>query len=348
MSLLFPPLRNCAALCLAAVVLFLASPASAEDPGNLTVITASQGVNRIFAGGVPRSVADLKAMEAQQQQIVRRTTPCIVAVQVGQAQGSGVIISADGYVLTAAHVAAKPDHDVKFMLADGRLVKGKTLGMYMNVDAGLAKIDRYTSAGEPVAWPFVKMGDSQTVIGGQWVLAMGHPGGFEEGRPPVVRLGRVLENRRNMIKTDCKLVGGDSGGPLFDMHGHVIGVHSRIGNSLFNNIHVPIQAYRDNWDKLVKGDQWGYLPGSKPFIGVKGNRKAALAIITHVYPGAPAELAGIKVGDVITRFDEEVVGDFYSLRRMVDTKHPGDFVNVEVKRDAEVHRLRLKIGNLGV
>ena len=342
------PLMPISASLALALVLPCLSPVHAQDISDLKIVTASQGVDRIFAGGVPRSITDLKAMESRQQQIVKQTTPCVVAVQVGQAQGSGVIISADGYVLTAAHVAAEPDLDVKFMLADGRLVKGKTLGMYMNVDAGLAKIDRYTSGGKAVTWPHVEMGNSQTVIGGQWVLAMGHPGGFEPGRPPVVRLGRVLENHRNLIKTDCKLVGGDSGGPLFDMQGRVIGVHSRIGNSLFNNIHVPIQAYRDNWDKLVKGDQWGYLPGSKPFIGVKGSRKSNEAVITHVYPGAPAERAGIRVGDVVTKFDDEPVDDFYSLRRLVDAKHPGDFVNVQVKRGMEVVQLRLKIGNLGV
>ena len=342
--------RHAARLALSLLPIAFAAFSVAAEPNvqKPTIVTASQGVERIFAGGVPRSVADLKAMEKRQQSIVKQTTPCIVAVQVGQAQGSGVIISADGYVLTAAHVAAEPDRDVNFVLADGRLVKGRTLGMYMNLDAGLAKIDPYTSQGKTVSWPHAKMGDSREVTGGQWVVAMGHPGGFQEGRSPVVRLGRVLENRSNLIKTDCKLVGGDSGGPLFDMQGRVIGIHSRIGNSLFNNIHVPVQAYRDYWDKLVRGDQWGYLPGSKPYIGVKGDREAKKAMITHVYPDGPAAKAGMQVGDVVMSFDGQSVGDFYSLRRLVDDKRPGDFVNIQLQRAGKIVQLRLEIGNLGI
>src|SRR5205807_1727365 len=91
---------------------------------------------------------------------------------------------------------------------------------------------------------------------GQWVITVGHPGGFRPDRSPPVRLGRVIESTKSLVRTDCTIVGGDSGGPLFDMTGKVVGIHSRIGAPLSANIHVPVDTYRDTWDRLVKGEVW--------------------------------------------------------------------------------------------
>ena len=88
-----------------------------------------------------------------------------------------------------------------------------------------------------------------------WCIAIGHPGGYKLGRTPVVRVGRILDVGKAMIQTDCTLVGGDSGGPLFDMFGRVIGINSRIGPNINYNIHVPVDTYHDTWDKLVV---WGW------------------------------------------------------------------------------------------
>src|ERR1700758_5044418 len=117
------------------------------------------------------------------------------------------------------------------------------------------------------------MGKSTSLTKGQWVVSIGHPGGFRPNRTPVVRLGRVLEANANLIVTDCTLVGGDSGGPLFDLDGKVIGIHSRISSGLAFNFHVPVDTYRTTWDRLVKGDVWG---GGRtgPYIGVVLNPDA--------------------------------------------------------------------------
>src|ERR1700758_5501580 len=101
------------------------------------------------------------------------------------------------------------------------------------------------------------MGKSTSLTKGQWVVSIGHPGGFRPNRTPVVRLGRVLEANANLIQTDCTLVGGDSGGPLFDMDGKVIGIHSRIGPAITANLHVPVNTYRDTWDDLANGETLG-------------------------------------------------------------------------------------------
>ena len=220
-------------------------------------------VSAIFAGGVPASTADLQAMQNQIQRVTKRIIPSTVAVQVGPAHGSGVIISPRGFVLTAAHVAGESGREANLVLHDGRSVKGKTLGIYRTLDAGLIQIMEDPPDGG--AWPFAAMGSSDDVTPGQWCLATGHPGGFEAGREPVLRVGRILSiDPDAAITTDCTLIGGDSGGPLFDTQGRVIGVHSRIGGPLHVNLHVPINAYRQQWSRLSAGEMWGHLPGMRP------------------------------------------------------------------------------------
>jgi S1-C subfamily serine protease len=154
----------------------------------------------------------------------------------------------------------------------------------------------------------------------------------------------VLRIEDDGITTDCTLVGGDSGGPLFDMNGRIIGIHSRIGNSLAANVHVPVSTYRDHWDRLVKGEAWGSQSDIGPFIGVVGASDATDARIAHVNPGSPAEAAGIKPGDVITRFNGNPLSDFASLSRAVRQHEPGDRVKVEVRRDGRTLQLDLVVG----
>src|SRR5262249_36407529 len=145
---------------------------------------------------------------------------------------------------------------------DGKRVKGKTLGQNVGIDSGMIKIV------EEGTYPFVDMGTSGDLKKGQWVISCGHPGGYKQGRTPVVRLGRVLDSTNMIIRTDCTLVGGDSGGPLFDMNGKVIGIHSRIGPTLQSNIHVPVDTYRETMDRLVAGESWGGAPG-RPYLGLR-------------------------------------------------------------------------------
>src|SRR5262245_14623932 len=190
---------------------------------------AAASRQKLFAGGTRAGVADLKAMQAHVQKLTEQLKKCTVGVTVGAAQGSGVIVSKDGYVLTAAHVAGAPNSRVEFTLADGKTVKGKSLGLFRTLDAGLRKIT------DPGDYPFAEMGSSEELKEGQWCLALGHPGGYQEDRGIVLRVGRVLLNAKDAITTDCTLVGGDSGGPLFDMDGHVIGINSRIAELLTSN-----------------------------------------------------------------------------------------------------------------
>lgn len=199
---------------------------------------------------VPQDAQQLRQIQDHVRQLIEQLRPMVVAVRVGNSQGSGVIITEDGYVLTAGHVIAEPRQTCQIILADGKRVRGETLGRYQDADAGLIKI----TEGGP--WPHAEMGISRELAEGSWVLALGHPLGYIEGRPPVARLGRVLRNRDTFIRTDCPLVGGDSGGPLLDLTGKVVGIHSRISGPTSMNYHVPVDVYRNVWDRLANAEVW--------------------------------------------------------------------------------------------
>lgn len=319
-----------------------AAPATATE----TAPSAESRLQLIFNGQVPENLADLRAMERHMQLLSERVLSATVGVQVGSAQGSGVIVSSDGYVLTAAHVIGKSGLRAQIYLPDGRRVGARTLGTYRTMDAGLLKIE--PSPNDPAAeWPHVSMGNSTGTALGQWCLAMGHPGGIQNGRQPSLRLGRVLSfNPNNALSTDCTLIGGDSGGPLFDMQGRVIGIHSRIGGQLTANLHVPINTFRESWDRLVRGDNWGYTPGNRPFIGVQGEADNAVARLKRVFPKSPAERAGLQVDDVIESFDGKPVRDFASLQGYVEEQQPGANINLEVQRGNERITLKIVIGRV--
>ncbi|MCI0361892.1 MAG: S1C family serine protease [Planctomycetaceae bacterium] len=318
----------------------LAAPSVAADNATATPADAAKdSLNRLLAGATPMGVADLKAMQAHVRSLTDQLMKCTVGVEVGRAQGSGVIISKDGYVLTAAHVAGRPNKDVIFYLADGTKREGKTLGLNRTLDAGLMKI---TDAAD---LPFAEMGLSKNVNEGQWCLAMGHPGGYQSDRKPVLRLGRVLAiTGSESITTDCTLVGGDSGGPLFDMQGKVIGINSRIATGLTANMHVPVGTFQETWERLKKAEEWGHYPGQTPWLGVVGEEGTTEARLAKVNPDSPAEKGGLKPGDIITKFDGVTITDFASLSAEVQKCQPGAKMGVEVKRGDETIALTIRIG----
>ena len=306
---------------------------------------ASDGLGAVFSGSAPVHPSDLKPMQAHLQALSEKVLATTVAVQVGAAQGSGVVVSADGFVLTAAHVVGKPGRRATVVLRDGRRVAAETRGLFRGMDAGLVKITADPSTVDLEQWPFAPMGESGDLKPGQWCLATGYPGGFQAGGAPAVRLGRILSlNADSAIMTDCTLIGGDSGGPLFDMQGRVIGIHSRIGGPLTLNLHVPIQTYRNAWERLAAGEAWGHVPGETPFIGVEGDPEADVAKVVQVFPDAPADKAGVRPGDVITRFAGKEVKSFQALKSYVESEEPGTRVTIEVLRDKARLTLELVVG----
>jgi len=294
----------------------------------------------------PTTVEDLKALEARVAEITRKVLPAVVGVQAGSGQGSGVIVGTDGYVLTAGHVSGAPGRDISLILSDGKRVRAKSLGVNKKIDSGLIKINDGGAK-----YPHVKIGKSGSLKKGQWVLALGHPGGYQRSRPPVLRLGRVLmvNGSDNFVMTDCTLVGGDSGGPLFDLDGNVVAIHSRIGPSTLNNLHTPADTYVETWDRLAQGDSWGetlaFLTPRGPFLGISGEAQGDEpgALIASVTPGGPAQRAGVRAGDLIVGFEGKPVASLDELAKAISRKSVGDEVAIELMRDGKKVSLTTKL-----
>ncbi len=293
---------------------------------------------------IPESIQDLRDLQARVKAVIKKVTPATVGLRVGGASGSGVIINKEGLILTAGHVAGRNGVPVTIIMPDGKRVKGVTLGADRGIDSGMVKI---TDKGD---YPFAELGEISKLKRGQWCLAIGHPGGYKKGRDPVVRLGRIQDIRSSYIRTDCALVGGDSGGPLFDLDGKVIGIHSRIGLTMSQNMHVPIDTYQKNRDRLVKGEVWGGRFGlnmrrsTTPFLGVKGDLDAKSCRIAEVLPRTPAARAGLKDGDIILEFGGKKMKRYEDLRPAIRAKKVGDKVKLLVKRGKETLNLELVLG----
>ncbi len=285
--------------------------------------------------GAPESAEDLAAIQNAIEEVVKKDLPATVGVDINGVEGSGVIVTEDGYVLTAGHVSGMPGRDAYVILPDGKRVKAITLGANESVDSGMMKIS------EPGPWPHAEMGRSATLKPGEWCVALGHPGGFQRNRPPPVRAGRLILVRSDTLWTDCPLTAGDSGGPLFDSQGRVIGIHSRISDSLIANYHVPIDNYRESWERLAKGETWGGdPPRGGPMLGISGESHEKGCQVLNVFAGSAAAKAGLRVDDIITELSGENVTGIEGLQSLVAKHKVGEEVTLTVLRDGR--RLQLK------
>jgi serine protease Do len=301
------------------------APARRRDlPAALTKIT-------------PSSIADLRTIEEHVKALVARVSPAVVAVEVGDGSGSGVIISTNGLVLTAGHVCGRPNREVRFTFPDGRTVRGKSLGEDLDSDTGLMRI---TTRG---TWPCVPLGDLEQARDGDWVLALGHPGGFDLRRSLVVRLGRLIRVGPSVVQTDCTISPGDSGGPLIDMHGRVIAIHSFISDSTAANYHVPISTFYDTWTALASGADDGDAP-SRPtaYVGAKGTNDAAGCRLMAVEQNSPAAKAGLKVGDLVLKVDGRDIKVSAAFQRWIAEAEPGETLDLEIKRGDQLLSVRVK------
>jgi serine protease Do len=326
---------------LAALFLLLASllaPLTAQESQSAAKDDPLQAV---LSKPAMENLDDLRILEKQTRYVVDKVMPCVVGIQIGFAMGSGVIVTEDGYVLTAAHVSGQADRNAVVIMPDGKRLKAKTLGTDLNVDGGLIKI---TDEGK---FPYVEMGKSSELKRGQWCLALGHEKGVQPGRSPPVRLGRILRTNTKSLCTDCTLVSGDSGGPLFDLYGNVIGIHSNIGPFLTVNNSVAVDNYRDNWDRLVKGESWGGFLASAPnggYLGMSLSRQSEECLVSEVSADSPAAKAGIKVGDVVVKFDNQKIAKADEFLALIARKKPGDEAPITIRRSQETLDFRITIG----
>ncbi|MDE0936967.1 MAG: S1C family serine protease [Mariniblastus sp.] len=279
------------------------------------------------------SIRSLKIVGERVIQVVDQNREACVALIDGYGSGSGVIVSSDGLVLTAGHVIEKANlGSFMIILSSGRRVKAKPLGHNLNNDLGMAQIL------EPGPWPHAKINRKNDIKSGDWVVSLGHSGGWELGRDAPVRTGRFLKKENSQLVTDAVLIGGDSGGPLFNLEGEVVGIHSSIGDSVSENRHIPIEFFIKDWDRLNRGEKWGALANlgennqRRPLIGVTVDLSEDRCLVKSVYRGSPADAAGIKPGDVITEFGDTRITSGQQLIDVVRRKSVGTTYPLVVQR----------------
>jgi serine protease Do len=318
----------------------------------MAIVTAALVYNTTQCCGVADERLDLQRLREIQnsiQGVVFKNMGSCVAVSDGVGFGSGVIVSADGLVLTAGHVITGPG-PFEVILPTGRTVKAKSLGKNLNADIGMVQIT------EPGPWPHVEIAELQPAkirdpLLGNWVVSLGHSGGFELGRVPPVRTGRILSRRHHQIVTDAVLIGGDSGGPLFDLDGKLIAIHSSIGDSIAENRHVTVDIFRRDWDRLLKGESWGKLPelnepGEKRRegkIGVIVDRTADRAVVKSVNDESPAGETGIRAGDIIVSFNRIKIKNGDHLIETIKKYNAGQVFPIEIERNGKTIKFEIQL-----
>jgi len=267
-----------------------------------------------------------------------------------KSQGSGFIISADGYILTNAHVVDGAD-EVTVRLTDKRDFKAKVIGTDRRTDVALIKINA-------TGLPKVVIGNPAQLKVGEWVAAIGSPFGFENSVTAgiVSAKGRSLpqEDYVPFIQTDAAINPGNSGGPLFNLRGEVVGINSQIysrtGGYMGLAFAIPIDVAMDIADQLrVHGKiSRGWLgvmiqEVTKELAESFGLKKPEGALIAGVEKGGPADKGGLEPSDVVLKFDGKTVGNASELPLLVGATKPGKTVAVQVWRKGASKELSLTV-----
>lgn len=293
----------------------------------------------------PDSRHDLEVIEKHLIEALPASRQATVCIELGEGSGSGVVVSKDGLILSAAHVTGGVGREFTVIFEDGKKVKAESLGLVANSDCAMARIT------EEGTYPFVEVDRGDTTKLGDWVYALGHSGGFDKERGVVVRLGRVVQVKNDTVQSDCSLIGGDSGGPLFDLNGKLVAIHSRVDGSVQVNLHVPMREFVKNWEGLENGEFIGEGPFAKKpekgkgFLGIgTESRKEGGLTIEKVGRESPAEKAGLKSGDILLKLDGIELSSKDQLSDLLKEKAPDDRVALELLRDDGPEILTLRLG----
>jgi serine protease Do len=273
--------------------------------------------------------------------------------QAPRGAGSGFIITPDGYILTNAHVVADAQ-DVTVRLTDRREFQAKVIGADSRTDVAVVKIDAANL-------PTTRIGDPSRLQTGEWVLAIGSPFGLENS----ATAGIVSATSRSVggdsslpfIQTDVAVNPGNSGGPLFNMQGEVVGINSMIfsssGGYMGLSFAIPIDVATDVRDQLIKT---GRVAHGR--IGVRvqdvtarlaeafGLDRPRGALVSAVEEGGAAEKAGIRAGDVILRVSERDIERSGELAAVVTRLRPGAEAKLLVWRDKQQHEFTVRVGEI--
>jgi serine protease Do len=326
-----------------------------DEQGNAVVnISTTQAVRR--SGAVPQvpGIEDEEVLE-----FFRRFIPRQQPGQPGPRQpearslGSGFIVSADGYILTNAHVVEGAD-EINVRFTDKREFKAKVIGADRRTDIAVIKVDA-------TGLPAVRFGDPTKLKVGEWVVAIGSPFGFENTVTAgiVSAKGRSLpqENFVPFIQTDVAINPGNSGGPLFNMRGEVVGINSQIysrtGGFMGLSFAIPIDVALDIQKQLrekgrVARGRIGVViqEVTRDLATSFGLDRPRGALVNSVEKGSPADKAGIEATDIILSFDGKQVEASADLPRIVGSTRPGSQSSLEVWRKGKTQKLNISVAEL--
>lgn len=271
--------------------------------------------------------------------------------EVPRGVGSGFILSADGYVMTNAHVVQGAD-DITVTLTDRREFKGKLIGADRRTDVAIVKI-------EATGLPFVKFGDPNKLRVGEWVIAIGSPFGLDNTVTAGIVSAKARETGEYLpfIQTDVAVNPGNSGGPLINMRGEVVGINSQIftTSGAFAGISfaIPIDEATRVGEQLrttgrVTRGRIGVQIGAvtRDVAEAIGLAKTQGALVSRVEAGTPAEKAGVEAGDVILRFDGKAIERESDLPRLVGSTKPGSRVQIQVWRKGKTVDLPITVAEM--
>ncbi|HYC62353.1 MAG TPA: trypsin-like peptidase domain-containing protein [Thermoanaerobaculia bacterium] len=299
-------------------------------------------------------VTPLSAQRSDEETIVRvaeQVTPAVVGVSRGGGSGSGVIIRADGVIITNAHVVGNA-RTVEVSLADGRTLTGTVLGRDRSVDVAVVRVN---ATGLPAA----PLGDSDRLRVGQLAIAIGNPLGLER----TVTTGIVSAVNRDprgvpiaggLIQTDAAINPGNSGGPLVDSSGRVIGINTAIlvgatglgfaiPMNLANEVATQILA-TGRVRRTYLGVQVGDI--TREMAEQFGLPVAEGVVVVFVDRSSPAARAGLARGDIITALAGQRITSGGDLRRVLRARQPGDAVTAEVIRGRERRSVSIRLGEV--
>src|SRR5205809_4332785 len=329
-----------------------------EEQGSAVVnISTTQAVRRTSA--LPQ-IPGMEDDEIQEffRRFIPRQQPGVPGPGPGprsesRSLGSGFILSADGYIMTNAHVLEGAD-EINVRFTDKREFKAKVIGADKRTDVALIKI-------EASGLPAVRFGDPGKLKVGEWVVGIGSPFGFENTVTAgiVSAKGRSLpqENFVPFIQTDVAINPGNSGGPLFNMRGEVVGINSQIysrtGGFMGLSFAIPADVALDVQKQLKEK---GRVARGRIGVVIQevtrdhatsfGLDKPRGALVNSVEKGSPADKAGIETADIIVSFDGKAVESSSDLPRIVGSTRPGSTSTVEVWRKGATKKLSLTVGEL--
>ncbi|WP_423815430.1 DegQ family serine endoprotease [Pseudomonas guineae] len=329
------------------------------SPAVVNISTRQKLPDRAAAGAGQLNVPDLEGLPPMFREFFERNIPQMPRTPGGgrqreaQSLGSGFIISADGYVLTNNHVIADAD-EIIVRLEDRSELEAKLIGTDPRSDVALLKI-------EATGLPIVKLGKSEELKVGEWVLAIGSPFGFDHSVTAgiVSAKGRSLPNESYVpfIQTDVAINPGNSGGPLFNLAGEVVGINSQIftrsGGFMGLSFAIPMSVAMDVADQLKAEGKVsrGWLgvviqEVNKDLAESFGLDKPAGALVAQVLEDGPAAKGGLQVGDVILSLDGKPIIMSADLPHLVGALKPGARAELDVVRDGARKKLKLTIGAL--